>query len=170
MGNEAKEQLRPRVSSDTAKAPEKSLKDKETGRKTAEVLGKEGSEAKEGQAGVELSEGKVGESASEDKRYAPYSGGGTGYSADQIEAIRAKLLAALPPQEVMVRQIKKKLFNDQKEIIKKIRRATKRADRQAFELNIFVAQLRKIREYFSLLAHATFELVKNLWLKIVHGV
>ncbi len=169
MGNEAKEQLRPRVSTDAKKAPEKSLKDKETGRKAAEILKSEGVEANEGQEGTEAM-GKVGEEASEDKRYAPYTGSGAGYSADQIEIIRAKLLAALPPQEVMVSQIKEKLFSDQKEITKKMRKAKKKADRKAFELNIFVAQLRKIREYFSLLAHATFELVKNLWLKIVHGV
>lgn len=169
MGNESKEQLRPRVSTETKKAPEKSLKDKETGRKASEILKSENVEAVEGQEGAE-SMGKVGEEASEDKRYAPYTGSATGYSADQIEAIRAKLLAALPPQEIMVRQIKKKLFSDQKEITKKMKRARKNADRKAFEFTIFVAQLRKIKEYFSLLAHATFELVKNLWLKIVHGV
>ena len=95
MGNEAKEQLRPRVSTDAKKAPEKSLKDKETGRKAAEILKSEGVEANEGQEGTEAM-GKVGEEASEDKRYAPYTGSGAGYSADQIEIIRAKLLAALP--------------------------------------------------------------------------
>ncbi|MBI4994208.1 hypothetical protein HZC21_01005 [Candidatus Peregrinibacteria bacterium] len=171
MSNESREQLRIRVSPETAvKTPEKPSVSKETGKKAAEILKTETAEAREGQEGVEISEGKVAEEISEDKRYAPYTGGGAGYSADQIEAIRAKLLAALPPQEIMVRQIKRKLFRDRKELAKKMKKAVGHADRKAFELTIIVAQLRKISEYFSLLAHATYELIKNLWLKIVHGV
>lgn len=171
MGNEAKEQLRTRVSPETAvKAPEKPSVSKETGKRAAEILKSQSAEAQEGQEGVELSEGKISEQASEDKRYAPYSGAGTGYSADQIEVIRAKLLAAIPPQEVMVKQIKNKLFKDRRDLAKRMKKVIGKADRKAFELNIIVAQLRKISEYFSLLAHATYELVKTLWLKIVHGV
>lgn len=171
MANEAREQMGTRGSVETSvRTPEKSSVSQETGKRTAEILKTESAEAAEGQEAVELSEGKISEQTSEDKRYAPYTGAGRGYSADQIEAIRAKLLAAIPPQEIMVKQIKNKLFKDRRDLAKRMKKVIGKADRKAFELNIIVAQLRKISEYFSLLAHATYELVKTLWLKIVHGV
>lgn len=141
---------------------------REIKQKASEVLG--ASESVEGQEGVELSEGKVAESASEDKAHAPAAKGGKTYSADEIEAIRAKLLAALPPQEVMIREIRKKLVKEEKVLTKRMKKLQKRAHTHAFQLTIVVAQLRKIREFFSMLAHATYEMVKHLWLKIVHGV
>lgn len=141
----------------------------EVKQKAKEVIKTEVAEAAEGTLGIELSEGKVAEEAGEDKVYAPV-GGKSQYSDDQIEAIRAKLLAALPPQEVMIKQIRQRLRNQEKHLTKRFTKLKKKANTHAFQLNIVVAQLRKIREFFSLLAHATYEMVKHLWLKIVHGV
>lgn len=148
---------------------EKRLDGKEVKQKASKVLESESAEAAEGQEGVELSEGKVSEVSSEDKAYAP-AGSGKAYSADEIEAIRAKLLAALPPQEVMIRQIRKKLGQQEKNLTKRMKKLQKKSHTNAFHLTIVVSQLRKIREYFSKLAHATYELIKHLWLEIVHGM
>lgn len=130
----------------------------------------ESAEGAEGREGAEFVEGRISETASEDKNKAPVSGGKKSYTADEIEIIRAKLLAALPPQEVMIRQIRKKLYKEEKNLTKRMKKLQKKSHTSAFQLTIVVAQLRKIREYFSMLAHATYELIKHLWLKIVHGV
>lgn len=138
-------------------------------KKASEVLkSQETAEALEGQEGVE-SGGKISEISAEDKAYAP-GGGIQGYSADQVEAIRAKLLAALPPQEVMIREIRNKLYKKEKVLSKRMKKLQKNSHKSAFQLTVVVSQIRKIREYFSMLAHATYEMVKHLWLKIVHGV
>lgn len=160
-----------RVSEETVSRPEQGEKiqpAKEVGQRAKDVLGTEG--AAESQAGVEMNEGKVSEVSTEDKAYAPAAGGAKAYSADEIEAIRAKLLAALPPQEVMIREIRKKLRQEEKVLNQRLKKYRKHAHTKAFQLTLVVAQLRKLREYFSVLLHATFELVKHLWLKIVHGV
>lgn len=112
----------------------------------------------------------ISESAGEDKARGPTGGAIKSYSTDQIEAIRAKLLKALPPQEVMIRDIRKKLNFEEKNLTKKIKRLRKQAHTHAFELTNLVMQLRNIREFFATLAHATYEIIKHLWLKIVHGV
>lgn len=143
---------------------------KEVKKRASEVLESRGAEAAEGQEGVELSEGKVSETAGEDKAYAPAGQGAKAYTADEIEAIRAKLLAALPPQEVMIKQIKRKLYKEEAVLTKKMKRYRRKAHKHAFELTIIVGKLREIHAYFTMLAHATYELIKHLWLKIVHGV
>lgn len=170
MANESKEQLRIRSTVEKQSGPRSPEALREIKKKAADVVKTESAEAAETQEGVEFSEGKVSESASEDKSRASQAGGKRSYTADEIEAIRAKLLAALPSQEVMLKQIKRTLYSEEKTLVKKMKRARKKAHKHAFELTIIVAQLRKIREYFSILAHATYEMVKNLWLKIVHGV
>lgn len=133
-----------------------------------EVLETTGLEALESAEGIEA--GKASEVTAEDKTHAPAGGSQKAYSTDEIEVIRAKLLAALPPQEVMIKQIRNKLSRQEKVLTKRMKKLQKKSHIHAFELNIVVAQLRKVREYFSMLAHATYELIKHLWLKIVHGV
>lgn len=164
------EKLKSRPSSEAVKSDglkEKPAAAAETKRRAAEVVQTEGVDSQEG---AESSEGNISESASEDKSTAPVGGGKVKYSDDQIEAIRAKLLAALPPQEVMIKQIRQKLYKQEKDLTKRLDKLKGKAAKHAFEVNIVVMQLRKIREFFSVLAHATYEIVKHLWLKIVHGV
>lgn len=173
MDPSGKEKLEARVSRETLKAEpskEKSVVSKEVEKKASELLSKESVEAKEGQEGAEFVEGKVSEVTAEDKTYEPSASGKKTYTTDEIETIRAKLLAALPPQDVMIKEIKRKLYKEEKELSKRMRKLQGHSHTHAFQLTIVVAQLRKIREYFSMLAHVTYEMVKHLWLKIVHGV
>lgn len=142
----------------------------EVKKKASEVLHAEGVEMPEGAEGAEFIEGKVSEVAGEDKAYAPQAGGQKTYTVDEIEAIRAKLLAALPPQEIMIRQIRRKLYREEKVLTQRMNKLRKKSHTHAFQLTLVVTQLRRIREYFSMLAHATYEMIKHLWLKIVHGV
>jgi len=143
---------------------------KEVKKKASDVMKSDGNEAAEGSEGAETGNGNVSEEASEDKNQASQGGGAKAFSADEIEAIRAKLLAALPPQEVMIKQIRKKLVRDEGALQTKRKKLMKHSDKNPYEVTLVVRQLRKIQEYFFLLAHATYEMVKHLWLKIVHGV
>lgn len=174
MDNASREKLHSQEASQSQKGPEsqgeKQLGTKEVKQKTSELLKSQGVDAAEDQEGAEFSEGKVSEVSSEDKAHAAQGGAGKAYSSDEIEAIRAKLLAALPPQEDMIRQIRKKLGQQEKILTKRMKKLQKKPHRNAFHLTVIVSQLRKVREYFSKLAHATYELVKHLWLEIVHGV
>lgn len=174
MNDKQVEKIETSVSSETSgkheKGAEKPKPSAETKQKAAELLSAESSETVEGQEGVEVGGEKVSEATGEDRKKAPAGKGTTPLSNDQIEAIRAKLLAALPPQEVMIRQIRRKLRSEEKDLTKQMKKLKKKSSTQAFYLTIVVAKLRKVREYFSVLAHATYEMVKHLWLKIVHGV
>ena len=170
--NKGVEHLENKASLESGKTPEKGkpLGSKEIKRKAVEAVRIEGAETSEAAEGAEGFEGKISEVAGEQKAYAPQGIGQKSYTADEIEAIRAKLLAALPPQEVMIRQIRKKLRRDEKVLTKRLKKLRKKSHTHAFYLAIVVAQLRKIQEFFEMLAHATYEMVKRLWLKIVHGV
>lgn len=122
------------------------------------------------EAALEFVEGKVSEIATEQRKKAAFGGMPVARTADEIEAIRAKLLQNLPPRDVMVAQIKQTLRRDQRHLQKQYEKAKRLGDKAAYQLNIIVAQLRKIREYFAMLVNATFEVLKQLWLKIVHKV
>lgn len=120
--------------------------------------------------GVEFAEGKVSETVTEQKKKGPAGVWPVTRTADEVEAIRAKLLQNLPSQEMMVHQIKQTLRGQEQSLNKQYKKLKRMGDKAAYQLNIVVAQLRKIREFFSMLANATFEIIKQLWLKIVHGV
>lgn len=153
------------------KGPERPKTDAEVKRAASEVMqSADQAESVEGSEDVESGLGNVSENASEDKNKASQGGGKKAYSTDEVEAIRAKLLAALPPQEVMIKEIRKKLYKQEEVLVKRMKKLQKHSHTQAFQLTIVVAQVRKVREYFSVLAHATYEMIKHLWLKIVHGV
>lgn len=159
-----------KVHQEATKASEKPKSDAEVKRAASEVMQQAGTESAESQEGVESGTGRVSEQASEDKNQAATGGAKRSYSADEVEAIRAKLLAALPPQDQMIREIRKKLYKEEEILVKRMKKLQKNSHTQAFQLTIVVRQLRKVREYFSTLAHATYEMIKHLWLKIVHGV
>lgn len=167
-----KENLSPeRQASQPQKGPDRPHSDSDVKRAASELVQNvNGTENAETQDGVEMGSGNVSEDASEDKNKAAQGGGKKAYSTDEVEAIRAKLLAALPPQEVMIKEIKKKLYKQEDDLSKRMKKLSKHSHTQSYQLTIVISQLRKIREYFSMLAHATFDIVKHLWLKIVHGV
>lgn len=124
----------------------------------------------DGETAEGLKMGDVSEETTEDKKRASGSGVAATKSDDEIAAIRAKLLANLPTEKVMVRQIKAKLIKDEKRLNKEYSKAMRLGQKAAFRLVQVVAQLRKINDYLAMLANATFDVVKQLWLKIVHGV
>ena len=169
MDAKEQEKLRSDASPEKPRSAEKPKETKEVKKKAADVLkSSEADEGAEGQEGIET--GNVSEYAGEDKSYTPAAGGKKNYSDDEIEAIRARLLKALPPQAVMIKQIRKKLVHDEKNLTKRMNKLKRKAHLHAYEMTTAVAQLRKVKEYLSMLAHATYELIKHLWLKIVHGV
>ncbi|MEK9132486.1 MAG: hypothetical protein AAB606_02140, partial [Patescibacteria group bacterium] len=158
-GNISREKFESSQSAETKRSSEgrdKPQAAKEVKKAASRIL--EAGESAEGAEGVELGGERVSESASEDKKQAPAGGGSKSYSSDEIEAIRAKLLAALPPQEVMIREIKRKLYSEEKVLAKRMSKLQGNAHKHAYELNIVVMQLRKVKDFFSMLAHATYEM------------
>lgn len=127
-------------------------------------------ESREGMGVAEIVEGKIAEKAKEGKKVVPAGSFPAVRTADEIEAIRTKLLQNLPSQEIMVKQIKRKLKVDERALTKQFKKIRKMGHKAAYQLNIVVAKLRKVREYLAILANATFEVIKQLWLKIVHDV
>lgn len=173
MDQKGKERLQTLEAGESKEAPQKSEigGTKEIQKEAASVVETAGVEAVQGkEAGVELSEGKVGEQVSELKKKGPAGAWPATKTADEIETIRARLLQNLPSHEIMMHQIKQTLRRQEKDLQKQYKKVRRMGDKAAYKLNIVVAQLRKIREFLSVLANATFEMIKNLWLKIVHGV
>ncbi|MBI5754955.1 hypothetical protein HZA41_01920 [Candidatus Peregrinibacteria bacterium] len=86
----------------------------------------------------------------------------------QTAAIKAQLLAALPAERVMKQQIEGVLSHQIDHLMKSAKKAEKRDD--YFELNRIVALIRSLKDTLADLAYATYEMLKNLWLKVVHGL
>ncbi|MBI2464177.1 hypothetical protein HYV57_04430 [Candidatus Peregrinibacteria bacterium] len=87
---------------------------------------------------------------------------------ESADAIKARLLNSMPTEQVMKREIKTMLDQDIHQLLKKARLAEKKGN--AFELNKLVAKIREIKDILASIAHATYEMLKNLWLKVVHGI
>ncbi|PIQ77066.1 hypothetical protein COV82_06395 [Candidatus Peregrinibacteria bacterium CG11_big_fil_rev_8_21_14_0_20_46_8] len=175
MDNRSKEHIKGPISPEKKQeGPQKPKEMDEVKERASEVVGAgvEGAEAGTAETvetGAERPSERIREGAGEEGS----SGGGTAATQGEeetIEEIRARLLKALPPQKEMVRQIKRTLFKQEKELTKRMHKLQRRSHTTAWELTNVVRRLRQIQEYFSILAHATYEVVKNLWLKIVHGV
>jgi hypothetical protein len=145
---------------------------KETGavaKEASDVVGP-GVEAGEGSEQAEFSEGKVSETAGEDKKKSSGGAFKAAQAADEVEIIRARLLQNLPTKRVMVREIKRTLQRQEVVLEKQYKKLRRKGHKEAYRLNGVVAQMRHVREFFSKLADATFEIIKQLWLKIVHNV
>lgn len=174
MSDTGHEKLTLRASSESPKNNEKSAQKpeavKDVHNRAHEVLqGNEdsvdASEGAEGDGRVSENEGNASENKS-----STHGSAAKARTTDEIEAIRARLLKSAPSQETMVKQIKKHLYKEERQLEKELSSLEGKAAKNAYEMANVVAKLRKLKEYFSILAHATFELVKHLWLKIVHGV
>ena len=114
--------------------------------------------------------GNVSEEASENKS-GPSQGGSTkSMTADEIEQLRAKLLASAPPEEMMVKQIAKSLRKQEKELEHEYHKLASNPSKNPSRYVEVVSNLRQISMYFESLLSATYEYVKHLWLKIVHGI
>lgn len=91
-------------------------------------------------------------------------------AAQQVQsaAIKAKLLERLPAERVMKREIRGNLNGQINHLMKSAKKAEKRDD--YFELNRIVALIRSLKDSLSDLMYATYEMIKNLWLKVMHGI
>ena len=89
-------------------------------------------------------------------------------TAESEAAIKERLLKKLPAPVIMKHQIKHELNKE----VSKLKSQARQANRKgaAYELNKIVARLRELKELISSLAHATYEYIRNLWLKVVHGI
>jgi ElaB/YqjD/DUF883 family membrane-anchored ribosome-binding protein len=74
----------------------------------------------------------------------------------------------LPPPNIMKKQVKKELKKEIKYLQRKIRKVMhKKGNFQAYEVNILIAKLRKLKEILKTLAYATQEVIKELWIRFV---
>jgi len=122
-----------------------------------------GLETSEGAEAFEASADKVAEKESEAKDQ--YAGTGAGGAQDQSIATT---LQPLPPIKVMKSQVKYELKREIKDLHKKIKKVmNKKGAVEAHQLNTLMAQLRKLREMLACLAHATADLIKDLWMRFV---
>ncbi len=116
--------------------------------------------------------GNVSESNSEDKKQASQSGakGGKTMTTDEIEQLRAKLLANAPAQTDMIRQIKKVLNDQEHKLENDFSRLVSNPQKNPEKFVEVVSKMRQIRVYLDSMLNATYEYVKHMWLKIVHGI
>lgn len=85
-----------------------------------------------------------------------------------FEEHKKALIASKPPAEEMVRDINAKLKQEKKYLKTDERKYRRMGDLN--NLGKIIARLREINESMATVAHATYELLKKLWLKIVHGI
>jgi len=84
--------------------------------------------------------------------------------------IRAELLKKAPSQEVMFKQIEKEIKKEIDYLHKRAKRAMRGDSISAFELNNIVKKIRELKALLLMIAKATAETLKTLWLRFVHGV
>lgn len=118
---------------------------------------------------------KVSEVLSKGKDLAAGGGGKKVYSSaskKEIEALRAQLLKNLPSERVMKRQV-------EAEIKKEIKYLRGRAlslirapynNMSFFEMSNLVRKIRELRGILYTLIKISFERLKTLWLRFVHGI
>ncbi len=116
--------------------------------------------------------GNVSESTSEDKKTGSQGGatGGKAMTTDEVEQLRAKLLANAPAQTDMVRQIRKVLSDKEHKLEREFSSLASNPQKNPAKFVEVVSKIRQIRVYFDSMLNATYEYVKHLWLKIVHGI
>ncbi|MBT5016640.1 hypothetical protein HN748_06220 [Candidatus Peregrinibacteria bacterium] len=87
---------------------------------------------------------------------------------EETEALKIKLLEKLPAPKAMVREIRahvnQEIHHLEKEAAKHQRKARFK------ELAAAVARMRELKNILADLIHSTAEMIKNIWLKVVHGI
>lgn len=86
----------------------------------------------------------------------------------EAEDLKKRLLKDLPPSKTMIKEIRAHVRQE----IKHLEREAARAERNGKfkELSDTVSRMRELRIMLFDLLHATAEIIKNLWLKVVHGI
>lgn len=118
----------------------------------------------------------VSESVAENnERPSEQSSGGNSDStsstrAQQVQQRRQQLINSKPTKSKMVSDIRKTVSSQLRELEIKEAKAKRNAVKAAKELNEVVTQIRGLRRILRSLAHATYEQLKKVWLKIVHDI
>lgn len=147
----------------TAQKPETLEKEGKEVEKAKVSVDLGGLETAEGAEAAEVSPGKVTEK--EAKAKDQYAGGGAG--ASQAKAATATF-QPLPSPKLMKSQVKHELKKEIKDLHKKIKKViNKKGPVEAHQLNVLTAQLRKLKELLASLAHATADLIKDLWMRFI---
>ena len=89
-------------------------------------------------------------------------------SKEEIEVLKKKLLATPPSKKIMIKEIHQHVA---KEINLHEKQAKKYIKKGAFyELNQIINRIRELSAILEEILYATTEAIKNIWLKIVHGI
>ena len=135
---------------------------------TSVLEGVDGAESAEG------GDGKIAEKAHEGVGEHRQSTAGkfqqfqTQMTAAQADALKKKLLEIPPERRQMIREIQKHIHREIKVLQKDAHRCQKQGKFK--ELNELVRRMRELTDLLNRLARATADVVKNLWLKVVHGI
>lgn len=85
-----------------------------------------------------------------------------------VQSVRQQIINSKPTKKQMLNDIHKHFKKEQKILHKKLIRCARREDWH--EYTGAMARLRQIRDMLSNLVHATYDALKNAWLKVVHGI
>ncbi|MBU1992890.1 MAG: hypothetical protein ABH856_00745 [Patescibacteria group bacterium] len=90
------------------------------------------------------------------------------YKAKQL---KAELLKNPPTEEKMRKEVDRAISKEVGQLEKQRNRILHNpANRNFYQLNIIVQKLRELKHILANLAQATYEMLKNLWLRFVHGI
>ena len=87
---------------------------------------------------------------------------------EEAEALKKKLLKSPPTKRQMVQEVRKHIHHEILVLQKSARRQGRSGDYHG--LSASIARIRELRGVLWQLFHATTEAIKNLWLKVVHGI
>ena len=132
------------------------------------VLNESGDSAEDGAEAM----GHVSEKSSEGKERrgdgSMTSSKGDSDDGATVQDIRNQIINSKPTKKQMLTDIKKHFKKEKKVLHKEMTKYAKKGNWH--EYNGAMARLRQIRDMFSNLAHATYDALKNAWLKVVHGI
>ncbi|KKR07011.1 MAG: hypothetical protein UT33_C0006G0087 [Candidatus Peregrinibacteria bacterium GW2011_GWC2_39_14] len=113
----------------------------------------------------------VSELPPEQKQTSP-AGGGTTHKSHKLTAaqMRAKLLANLPSEKRMKTDISTEIEKEVEELKSKAKSMRYFGPANYYEMNNIIAKIHELNDILSSLVTATFEMLKSLWLRFVHGI
>lgn len=85
-----------------------------------------------------------------------------------VQGIRQQIINSKPTKKQMLNDIHKYFAKEQKVLHKRMMKYASQDDWH--EYTSAMARLRQIRDMLSNLVHATYDALKNAWLKVVHGI
>lgn len=123
--------------------------------------------------GMESVDGKVAETLGEDRNKTGDNKTGGFVYKQKVDpaAIRAQLLQNIPDQKVMMMQVSKEIHKEIKYLHKKAMKMMRTpGEMNYFEMSNLMKKLRDLKGILSELFKASFETLKTLWLRFVHGL